>query len=56
VLGDALGNIGVIITGLVMWLTEWHYKYYLDPVVSLVITVIIFCSALPLGELSFVEV
>lgn len=51
VLGDALGNVGVIATGLVIWLTNWQYKYYFDPTISLVITVIIFSSALPLGEL-----
>lgn len=49
VLGDALGNVGVIATGLVIWLTTWPYKFYFDPVISLVITVIIFSSALPLG-------
>jgi len=50
VLGDALGNVGVIATGLIIWLTEWKYKFYCDPVISLVITIIIFSSALPLGE------
>lgn len=50
VLGDALGNVGVIASGLVIWLTEWKFKYYFDPFISLVITVIIFSSALPLGE------
>ncbi|KAJ7763526.1 cation efflux protein [Mycena maculata] len=48
VLGDALGNVGVIATGLVIWQTSWSFKYYFDPVISLVITVIIFSSALPL--------
>ncbi|KJA29163.1 hypothetical protein HYPSUDRAFT_61197 [Hypholoma sublateritium FD-334 SS-4] len=50
VMGDALGNVGVIATGLVIWLTTWQYKYYCDPVISLVITVIIFSSALPLVQ------
>jgi Co/Zn/Cd efflux system component len=50
VLGDALGNVGVIATGLIIWLTSWTFKYYCDPVISLVITAIIFHSALPLGE------
>jgi zinc transporter 1 len=50
VLGDALGNVGVIATGLVIWLTEWKYKFYFDPTISLVITVIIFSSALPLVQ------
>lgn len=50
VLGDALGNVGVIATGLVIWKTSWSFKYYFDPIISLVITLIIFSSALPLGE------
>ena len=50
VLGDALGNVGVIATGLVIWLTTWSWKFYFDPIISLVITVIIFSSALPLGK------
>jgi len=49
VMGDALGNIGVIVTGLIIWLTTWSGRFYLDPAVSLVITTIIFTSALPLG-------
>lgn len=52
VLGDALGNVGVIATGLIIWLTSWSFKYYCDPVISLIITAIIFHSALPLGEFS----
>ncbi|QRV91038.1 cation efflux family protein [Ceratobasidium sp. AG-Ba] len=48
VLGDALGNVGVIATGLIIWLSNWPGKYYCDPVISLVITAIIFSSALPL--------
>jgi solute carrier family 30 (zinc transporter), member 1 len=53
VIGDALGNVGVIATGLIIWLTEWSFKYYCDPIISLVITVIIFSSALPLGTSLF---
>jgi len=48
VIGDALGNVGVIATGLIIWLTSWKYKFYCDPTISLVITMIIFSSALPL--------
>ncbi|KIY50607.1 cation efflux protein [Fistulina hepatica ATCC 64428] len=48
VMGDALGNIGVIAAGLIIWLTTWTYKFYFDPIISLVITVIIFSSAMPL--------
>jgi len=49
VIGDALGNVGVIATGLIIWFTEWKYKAFCDPIISLVIAVIIFSSALPLG-------
>jgi zinc transporter 1 len=48
VLGDALGNIGVIATALFIWLTDFKWRFYSDPVISLVITAIIFSSALPL--------
>jgi len=48
VVGDALGNVGVILTGLIIWLSTWQYKFYCDPVISLIITVIIFSNSLPL--------
>ncbi|CEP22014.1 ZRC1 [Cyberlindnera jadinii] len=48
VLGDALGNVGVIVTALFIWKTDYSWKYYADPLVSLLITAIIFSSALPL--------
>ena len=48
VLGDALGNVGVIATALIIWLTDWPGKLYADPAVSLFITLIILRSALPL--------
>lgn len=48
VLGDALGNVGVIVTALFIWKTSYSWRFYSDPIVSLVITMIIFSSALPL--------
>jgi solute carrier family 30 (zinc transporter), member 1 len=54
VVGDALGNVGVIMTGLIIWLSAWQYKYYCDPVISLIITVIIFSNSLPLGMVIFI--
>ncbi|KAJ9633293.1 Zinc resistance conferring protein [Knufia peltigerae] len=48
VLGDALGNIGVIASALIIWLTTFPARYYFDPGISLVITVIILYSAIPL--------
>ncbi|WVR05770.1 hypothetical protein IAU60_002795 [Kwoniella sp. DSM 27419] len=48
VLGDALGNVGVIAAGLVIWFCEGRWTLYFDPAISLVITCIILSSALPL--------
>lgn len=48
VMGDALGNIGVIASALVIWLTDYKWRYYVDPGISLVITLIILASAIPL--------
>jgi solute carrier family 30 (zinc transporter), member 1 len=48
VLGDALGNLGVIGAGLVIWLSRWPGRAYLDPAVSLAISGLICAGALPL--------
>ena len=48
VMGDALGNIGVIVSALIIWLTTFPGRYYFDPAVSLIITIIILGSAIPL--------
>ncbi|THD00172.1 hypothetical protein EYZ11_000363 [Aspergillus tanneri] len=48
VMGDALGNIGVIASALVIWLTDYSWRFYVDPGISLIITVIILASAIPL--------
>lgn len=48
VMGDALGNIGVIGSALIIWLTSYSWRYYVDPAISLVITLIILGSAIPL--------
>ena len=48
VMGDALGNIGVIASALFIWQTDYSWRFYADPAVSLVITIIILLSALPL--------
>ncbi len=48
VLGDALGNVGVIAAGLfIMYSSAW-WRFYSDPAISFLITIIIFHSALPL--------
>jgi zinc transporter 1 len=48
VLGDALGSVAVIISALVIWLTEWEYRYYVDPVISILITTMIVSFSVPL--------
>jgi len=48
VLADALGSVVVCITSLVIMLTEWEYRYYLDPALSMVIVIIILASTWPL--------
>ncbi|GAM85997.1 hypothetical protein ANO11243_040070 [Dothideomycetidae sp. 11243] len=48
VMGDALGNVGVIATALIIWLTPWPWRFYFDPAISLIITAIILTSAIPL--------
>ena len=48
VMGDALGNIGVIASALIIWLTDYSWRFYSDPAISLIITVIILGSAIPL--------
>ncbi|GME77456.1 unnamed protein product [Ambrosiozyma monospora] len=52
VMGDALGNIGVMATALFIWKTDYSWRFYTDPLISLVITCIIFSSALPLCKSS----
>jgi zinc transporter 1 len=50
VMGDALGNVGVIVSALIIWLTTWSGRYYADPAVSLFITLIILKSTIPLTK------
>jgi zinc transporter 1 len=51
VLGDALGSLGVVISGLIIWLTKSQARFYADPALSVAITILIMCSAVPLGTL-----
>lgn len=48
VMGDALGNIGVMGSALIIGLTNYSWRFYSDPFISLIITIIILCSAIPL--------
>ncbi len=48
VIGDALGNVGVIVSALIIWLSTSPARFYADPAVSLFITLIILKSTIPL--------
>lgn len=48
VLGDALGNVGVMASALIIRQSTSPYRFYCDPAISLLITLIILKSALPL--------
>ena len=56
VMGDCANNLGVIIAGLVIWLADYHGRYYADPAVSMAIAVMIFFSSLPLSRLLSLEI
>jgi zinc transporter 1 len=48
VAADALGSVVVIISALIMWLTDWEYKLYVDPGLSLLLVILILRSVWPL--------
>lgn len=48
VMADALGSVIVIISAAIVWLTDWKYKFYIDPALSLLMVMIILRSVWPL--------
>ncbi|CAH1786402.1 unnamed protein product, partial [Owenia fusiformis] len=48
VMGDALGSVIVIISALVIWFGNGDWKYYLDPVMSILLVLIILSTTIPL--------
>ncbi|KAL1966194.1 hypothetical protein VTN77DRAFT_4746 [Rasamsonia byssochlamydoides] len=48
VIGDAINNIGVIISALVIWFATYDGRFYADPAVSVGIAVMVLLSSLPL--------
>lgn len=48
VVGDAINNIGVIIVGVLILKLKSENRFYADPAASLIISIIIFASAIPL--------
>ncbi|KAH0793054.1 cation efflux family protein [Histomonas meleagridis] len=41
VLGDFLGSIGVVISACVVTFTDWKYKMYVDPAISILIVIVL---------------
>lgn len=50
VIGDAINNIGVIISALVIWKAEGDGRFYVDPAIGVFIAVMIFLTAIPLTK------
>ncbi|CAB3386095.1 Hypothetical predicted protein [Cloeon dipterum] len=48
VLADALGSVIVIISAAVVWLTDWEYRFYMDPALSILLVILILNSVWPL--------
>jgi len=48
ILGDALGSIGVIFSGCIIAFTDWKYRFYIDPLCSLFIALIIIRTTIPM--------
>ena len=48
VMADALGSVIVIISAIIMWQTNWEYKYYVDPGLSIMLVLLILRSVWPL--------
>lgn len=48
VLADALGSVIVIISALIIWLTEWEYKFHVDPALSIIMVLLIMKTTWPL--------
>ncbi|KAJ7066524.1 cation efflux protein [Mycena amicta] len=46
--GDAVNNVGVIVTGVLIWKLHSPHRFYADPAVSLGISFVIFASAIPM--------
>ncbi|PMB71147.1 Zinc/cadmium resistance protein [Beauveria bassiana] len=50
VVGDAINNVGVIISALIIWRVEGEKKYYADPAIGVFIAIMIFFTAIPLTK------
>jgi len=49
-MADALGSVIVIVSALIIWQTNWEYRMYVDPLLSVVMVFIILYSVWPLRK------
>ncbi|KAL5084832.1 hypothetical protein Trisim1_011392 [Trichoderma cf. simile WF8] len=52
VVGDAINNIGVIASALIIWKAQGEARYYADPAIGVFISLMIFLTAWPLTKSS----
>jgi zinc transporter 1 len=52
VIGDAINNIGVIASALIIWKAHGEGRYYADPAIGVFISIMIFLTAWPLTRSS----
>ncbi|KAI4634176.1 uncharacterized protein J4E87_001347 [Alternaria ethzedia] len=52
VIGDAINNIGVIISAVIIWFVKSPNRFYADPAVSMWIAIMILLTAIPLTKRS----
>ncbi|GMF02159.1 unnamed protein product [Ambrosiozyma monospora] len=50
VMGDAMANLGVILSALFIWKTDFEWRHYVDPLVTLLIVCFIVFSTWPLCQ------
>ncbi|CAG0878940.1 unnamed protein product [Darwinula stevensoni] len=48
VFADALGSVIVIVSAAIIWQTDWKYRFYLDPALSILMVILIMKSVWPL--------
>ncbi|KAF5123556.1 Cobalt uptake protein COT1 [Metarhizium anisopliae] len=52
VVGDAINNVGVIVSAVIIWKLDSPARYYADPAVGIFIAIMIFLTAIPLTKKS----
>ncbi|KAK5998650.1 Vacuolar zinc transporter ZRC1 [Cladobotryum mycophilum] len=50
VIGDAINNVGVIASALIVWKAHGQARYYADPAIGVFIAIMIFLTAIPLTK------